>query len=273
MLCIAGKNNIAVDVLEYILEKRKETLCVCINSSDKGVDSWQKSLWHCANKHKIPVLKVEDLYNIEDLVFLSLEFDKLILPEKFKSNNLYNIHFSLLPKYRGMYTSAWPILNNEQYSGVTLHKIDRGIDTGDIIDQIAFKINIDDTARSLYLKYIKYGTQLVISNLDNLLENKIVAYPQDKYQASYYDKKSIRYDDIKIVFNQPAINVYNQVRAFSFKEYQLPKFNNYNILHCEITNTKSTFKPGTVLKENNNEVFVATMDYDIKLVLELDSRG
>ena len=54
-----------------------------------------------------------------------------------------------------MYTSCLPILNGETITGVTLHKIDSGIDTGYIIKQKVFKININDTARDLYLKYLK----------------------------------------------------------------------------------------------------------------------
>ena len=58
---------------------------------------------------------------------------EIIKTKNFKSNKLFNLHFSLLPSYKGMHTSAFPILNGEKYSGVTIHKIDNGIDTGDII--------------------------------------------------------------------------------------------------------------------------------------------
>ena len=60
-----------------------------------------------------------------------------------------------------MYTSALPIINNELETGVTLHKIDSGIDTGDIIDQIKFKIENNFTARDLYFKYLFYSKELL----------------------------------------------------------------------------------------------------------------
>ena len=53
----------------------------------------------------------------------------------------YLIFISLLPKYRGVFTSTNVILNNEKTTGVTFHKIDKGIDTGDIIGQKSFKLN------------------------------------------------------------------------------------------------------------------------------------
>ena len=74
------------------------------------------------------------------IFFISLEFDKIINTSLFKTTNLFNIHFSLLPRYKGMYTSILPILNGDKISGVTLHKIDRGIDTGDIIDKCSFRL-------------------------------------------------------------------------------------------------------------------------------------
>lgn len=274
MICIAGKNDIAVDVCKYILEKYSdEDLCVCLNSNDNGLDGWQKSLKRYSIKNNISIVKLEDIYSREDLIFLSLEYDKVIDIKKFKSNKLYNIHFSLLPKYRGVYTSAWPILNNEEFSGVTLHKIDYGIDTGDIIDQIAFKIDFEDTARDLYLKYIKYGTLLVLKNIFNILNDEIKARAQNKYLATYYNKKSIIYSNIEIDFKQTAINVYNQVRAYSFKEFQLPRYNGFNIIKCTITDEKTFVPAGTVLMEFDSKILIATLDYNVQITLDKNNEG
>jgi methionyl-tRNA formyltransferase len=68
-----------------------------------------------------------------------------------------------------MYTSAWPILNGEDETGVTLHEIDEGIDTGNIIDQISFPITEDDTARDLYFKYLKYGSMLIRIDVEMII--------------------------------------------------------------------------------------------------------
>ena len=85
------------------------------------------------------IISLNQAYRIPNLIFISIHYDKIIKIENFKTKNLYNFHFSLLPKYKGMHTGAHPIINGENYSGVTLHKIDNGIDTGDVIDQIKFK--------------------------------------------------------------------------------------------------------------------------------------
>ena len=93
------------------------------NPTDNGFDGWQPSLKRLGTELKIKETTIEELYEIEELLFLSLEYSELINTTKFKSQKLFNIHFSLLPEYKGMYTSALPIINGEEYSGVTLHKI------------------------------------------------------------------------------------------------------------------------------------------------------
>ena len=170
-LVIAGKNSIAVDVLEYAIKDMSIPIFVVLNKTEDFKNGFQKSLGFYAKLWNIPIVNLEEVYDYHDAVFLSLEFDRIIKPSFFKTTFLYNIHFSLLPAYKGMFTSALPFINGESASGVTLHKIDSGIDTGDIIDQKRFEILEDDTARSLYLKYIKHGTKLVIEKLTNLLNN------------------------------------------------------------------------------------------------------
>lgn len=75
-----------------------------------------------------------------------------------------------------MYTSALPILHAEERSGVTLHKIDSGIDTGDILCQKAIMLSPSETAKSLYKKYIQVGTDLVVENIDSILMIRIQLY-------------------------------------------------------------------------------------------------
>ena len=170
-VCIAGKNNIAVDIAQHILNDHPDLeLIIIVNRTDDGQDGWQRSLKKFAFDHKIATVALEEVYEREKLLFLSLEFDRIIDPNKFVTERLFNIHFSCLPKYKGMYTAVWPILNGESQSGVTLHKIDAGIDTGDIVDQQCFDIEENDTARTLYFKCLKHGTAVVERNIPALLE-------------------------------------------------------------------------------------------------------
>lgn len=125
-------------------------------------------------ENDVEILQLQDVYTLSDLLFLSCEFDSIIKPEKFRSNELYNIHFSLLPKYKGCHTSVLPILWGDIFTGVTLHKIRSGIDTGEIIDQQKVDILENDNSLDLYKKLIQSGTDIAIRNLDKLLRKILI---------------------------------------------------------------------------------------------------
>lgn len=270
-LVIAGKNSIAVDVLKYALQLKTIDIFVVLNKTENFLNGFQKSLGFYSKLWNVKTIQLEDVYSLEDAVFLSLEFDRIIKPNLFKTKKLYNIHFSLLPSYKGMYTSALPILHGEKYTGVTLHEIDKGIDTGDIILQKKIRIRKNDTARSLYEKYTETGTKLVVNNLIDLIDNKLDAHQQSSKNATYYGKKSIDYATLKINYNQTAAQVCRQIRAFTFREYQLPKFKENELIRCKIRNEKSILKAGQVVTETNFTIQVATIDYDILLTKDIYS--
>jgi len=231
-ICIAGKNSIAVNSLNFLLNVLKierKNLLACINKNDNGIDTWQPSFLNYCKNENIKIVELEYLYNLKDLIFISLEYDRILKVNKFSNKKLFNIHFSLLPKYKGMYTSILPILYGEKESGVTLHKIDDGIDTGDIIDQLKFKIDLKDTARDVYFKYLKYGYKLFIKNIKNILEDKYIVKPQSPINSTYFSKSSIDFQNIIINLIQTSYQIHNQIRAYIFEEYQLPKINNIYI--------------------------------------------
>ena len=268
IVCIAGKNNIAVEILIYLVQIgiKKENIYIISNKTDDGKDNWQRSLLKKANKMGIEIRNLEDVYSIENLLFLSLEFDKIVNPNKFKSNKLFNIHFSLLPKYKGMFTSIMPILNNEKATGVTLHKIDKGIDTGEIIAQKEFEIDLMYNARDVYHKYIHYGILLLKECLEKLLKNEFIeSKPQNLKESSYFSKNSIDIKYINIDLNQTAINIHNQIRAFNFREYQVPKDFDTKIISSRPLNSSSNKQAGSVLFENDICFTISTIDNDIVL--------
>lgn len=264
-VCIAGKNNIAVDVLEYLLQYiRKDDLGVVCNRTEEGINGFQKSLRWFAQKEGVREYALNDMYDIENLLFFSLEFDQLVKPEKFKNARMFNIHFSMLPQYKGMYTAALPILNGERESGVTFHRISSGIDTGDIIDQQAFRIEGLDV-REVYMRCIKLGTEVVIRNLQDIISGKEISFPQSVEGSTYYSRKSIDYRNIKIDLNQTAFGIGRQIRAYRFREYQLPNINGHSIIDYEYTSIRSDLKPGTILFDTQESCIIATIDYNLIL--------
>ena len=273
MIVIAGKNDIAVYGLRLAIEYfNLDEISVVVNKSDSGVNGWQQSLHKAALDQGVAIKSLGEIYNSKIDYFISLEFDQIVKPERLSTKNIYNIHFSKLPKYKGMYTSVWPILFGDKETGVTLHKIDHGIDTGDIIDQKIFKLTKNDRSQDCYRKYIEISKQLLSFWFQKIIEGNIVSTEQTPINSSYYSTKSIDFSNLIIDFNQTAWQIERYLYAFSFRPYQLLSFNDKKITDIVITGRRSNLSPGSAILENNNYALVSTIDYDVKIYFDrLDS--
>ncbi len=122
-----------------------------------------------------------------------------------------NVHTSLLPKYRGAAPIQWAILNDEPETGVTIMKMDAGLDTGDILTQQRTPINPDDTAETLHQRLGEIGAKLLVHTIPEYVSGKVTPQPQPAYQATYAPK--IKKQDGHIDWTQPARAIWNQVRG------------------------------------------------------------
>lgn len=265
-IVIAGKNEIACNTLEYVIKHHSEhKIYVIVNKTEEGVDGWQPSLQKRALTNEIQIITLAEAYDLSDCIFLSCEFDTIVKPTLFHSQKLYNIHFSKLPEYKGMYTSCLPILHDKHETGVTLHKIDQGIDTGDIIDQVTFAILPEYTAYDLYIKYNSYGTDLIQRNFNNIVEDNVISHVQTHVNASYYSIKTIDFKNLRVNYRKTANEIKNQIHAYSFLPYQLPLFNDIRIIKAEVLSDKSNYPPGQILEKTNEYIIISSIDYNVKL--------
>jgi len=122
-----------------------------------------------------------------------------------------NVHGSLLPRYRGPAPVAAAILAGETGSGVTLMRLDAGLDTGPILAQAACPILPDDTAASLGARLSRLGADLLIEALPRWLAGEITPRPQDEAQATYCRLMSKA--DGRLNWDNPAAYLARQVRA------------------------------------------------------------
>ena len=226
--CIAGKNECAINFVKFLSKKIiKENILILPNDSDNGLDNWQPSLKKFAKKENYEIVSLKRIYKIKKLIFISIEFEKIINTDKFISKELFNFHFSLLPKYRGCHTNFFQIFNGEKYSGVTLHKIDKGIDTGSIIDNVKFRLKINNNAYQNYLDLMKNSLKLFKKNFKSILKKNNKEKKQNLKRGSYYSRNSINYKKMKFFeLNKIKIKDFNEIRAFIFPPLQLPILNN-----------------------------------------------
>ncbi|WP_458128156.1 ankyrin repeat domain-containing protein [Pseudomonas sp. Z2-11] len=266
MIVIAGKNNIAVHALNVLHGSLdRDNIAVVLNATDDGKDGWQLSLKKRSEELGVNVVSLSDAERLAD-IFISLEFDRIVKPLNFRDpSKIFNIHFSALPRYKGMYTSVWPILNGDERSAVTLHRIDAGIDTGEIIDQRFFDLKDTDSSKDLYLNYIENAVILFDENIESILHGNVSSLPQVSKGSSYFSKSTIDFSSLKIDFNQTAWQVGRFIRAFSFRNYQMPKWDGDVYCNFEILPQSSLRRPGTVLESNALFTTVVTIDYDLRL--------
>ena len=177
------------------------------------------------------------------LYFFSLEYEEILKIKKFKSQNLFNFHFSLLPKYRGCHTNYLQISNGEKKTGVTLHKINAGIDKGRIIDTIKFNIPINITAYENYLKLMDKSIILFKKNINKILNDSYTSKKQKLKNGSYFSRKSVNYDKLlHFKFIKNNITTHNKIRALIFQPFQLPIYNCNKIVRSIFKNKKIKLK-------------------------------
>lgn len=123
----------------------------------------------------------------------------------------FNIHGSLLPKYRGRTPHVWSIINNELYTGITAHIIDEGCDTGAIIDQIRIPIEKFDTGATILNKYKNQYIPLIESVLHKFQNRSLTFTIQDETKATYFGKRTP--DNGRINWEWQVERIFNWVRA------------------------------------------------------------
>ena len=124
-----------------------------------------------------------------------------------------NVHTSLLPKYRGAAPIQWAILNGELETGVTIMKMDAGLDTGDIVAETRTPMADTDNAQTLHDRLAKLGADLLVRTIPEYVAGRMTPRPQPKEGATYARK--ITKEDGRIDWSRPARDVWNQVRAFT----------------------------------------------------------
>ena len=124
-----------------------------------------------------------------------------------------NVHTSLLPRYRGAAPIQWAIANGDTETGVTIMKIDEGLDTGDIVAQHRIPIRPEDDSVTLHDRLARLGAELLMRTIPDYVAGKIQPAPQSAEGASYAPK--IKKTDGRIDWNRPARTILNRLRAFT----------------------------------------------------------
>jgi methionyl-tRNA formyltransferase len=124
-----------------------------------------------------------------------------------------NVHASRLPRWRGAAPLPAAILHGDEQTGVTIMRMDAGVDTGPILTQRPLPILPNDTAGSLSEKMATLGAELLIETLPDYLAGQLVPTPQDETLATY--APMLKKEDGRLDFTQAAADLARRVRAFN----------------------------------------------------------
>jgi methionyl-tRNA formyltransferase len=140
----------------------------------------------------------------------------LILPQSVLDipvRGCINVHASLLPRWRGAAPIQAAILAGDKTTGISLMSMTAGLDCGPVFVSRQIEIGDDETAGSLHDRLAKLGGDMLAANLDDILESRINAVPQDDAAASYAGK--IQKQDAKLEWSRSASELERQVRAYN----------------------------------------------------------
>lgn len=175
-----------------------------------------------AMEHDIPVLTPSRLDNetVEAIVSYGCEYAIVVAYGKILPKDLidsfpkgvFNIHYSLLPKYRGATPVESALLNDEKTTGVTIQKMAVALDSGDILYQREIEILPEDTTVTLRQRLIEIGSELLVEAIFAIEGGSIKLVPQDHSQATYAPK--LKKEDGLISLEAPALENWNKYRAY-----------------------------------------------------------
>jgi methionyl-tRNA formyltransferase len=180
-----------------------------------------------------------------------------------------NVHTSLLPKYRGAAPIQWAILNDEPETGVTIMKVDAGLDTGAILTQETTPIDPQDNAETLHDRLARIGAQLLVRTIPEYVAGKIQPRPQPAQEATYAAK--IQKQDGHLDWTQPARSLWNRVRglapwpgAFTFLPAQ-PQPHLLKIWQAEVADLSGP--PGEILQADKAGIVVGCGRQALRILL------
>jgi folate-dependent phosphoribosylglycinamide formyltransferase PurN/acyl carrier protein len=203
---------------------------------------------------KVKFIKLKNIKKIRPDYLFSVLNEKILQTEylKFVKKHSINFHDGPLPKYAGLFSSSWAIYNSEREHGVCWHKIEKTLDTGDILFQKKFSIKKNVTAYEVDTKGIIEGIKLFKKIVKNIKNSSFKFKKQNLKKRSYFGKQ-----DLKIIFKEYIKNKKNKnlLRAFSLssdKEKILSRFFNVKL---------------SLFKKENKDNFNITNEYKLKKLI------
>jgi methionyl-tRNA formyltransferase len=271
---IANTGHRIVAVLASPEKKSRGSATLWQVAENLGFQTWPAKLVKDAGlAERIREAEVDIMLNVHSLYIINGE---VVSAPRLGS---YNLHPGPLPRYAGLNAPSWAIFRGETRYGVTVHKMEAGIDTGTIVYQSLFAIEEDDTALTVSARCAREGVTMMLRLLETAAKdpNSIPAIPQDLSQREYFKPGAPKLDGL--FRSLPARQFINFVRACDYFPFPSPwgmpqvklGEQTISIIKAVVTGVSADAPPGTVGQINGPGANVACSDEWIvinKLLIE-----
>lgn len=261
---VVGETSLAAHCVEFLLEKGWFP-CGLV-SDDPDLQEW-------SNQHQVPLF--DDFISLPEFDFLLSIVNPRILPNNViqLANKLaINYHDSPLPAYAGVHSTSWAILNHEKSHGITWHVIAEQIDGGEVLKQVFFPIEVDETAFSLNIKCYQHALQSFKELIVEIEENRCVFKKQDLINRSYFGSHKKPKRAGMLSWEEEAADIEILFRATDFGNYPnrfcVPKVFHEEVFfptQVQLLDFSSGLPAGTVVERTESQLQVTTKTQDVLL--------
>ena len=217
-----GYSEIGHDCLELLCSRGDNVVALITHEDNPGEKIWFKTPAVAARAAGIPVYTpetvntpewIEQIAALQPDLILSVYYRNMISSKILALPRLgaFNLHGSLLPRYRGRAPINWAVLHGEPRIGMTLHRMVKAPDAGAIVDQEGVDIGPRDSAEVAFRKVLPCGRRVIERQIDALLAGTARETPQDESQATYFGGR--KPEDGRIDWTQSSRQIFNLIRA------------------------------------------------------------
>jgi methionyl-tRNA formyltransferase len=217
-----GYSEVGYDCLELLLGRGDNVVALITHEDNPNEKIWFKTPAIAARARGVPVHVPEKVGTADWLGRIAEMRPDLILSVYYRNMistkvlglaplGAFNMHGSLLPRYRGRAPINWAVLNGEPRIGMTLHRMVREPDAGAIVDQEGVDIGPRDTAEQAFRKVLPCARMVLGRQIGALLAGTAPETPQDESKATYFGGR--KPEDGRIDWTQPSLRIFNLVRA------------------------------------------------------------
>jgi methionyl-tRNA formyltransferase len=217
-----GYSEVGHECLDLLLERGLNVVALITHEDNPNENIWFKTPAMAAREHGIPVHTPDSVNTPEWIERIDAMKPELILSVYYRHMistrildiprlGAFNMHGSLLPKYRGRAPINWAVLHGEPRIGMTLHRMVKRPDAGNIVDQEGVDISPQDTAEQAFRKVMPCARAVLARQIDHLLAGTANETPQDESQATYFGGR--KPEDGRIDWSRPSREIFNLIRA------------------------------------------------------------